>query len=46
MYGDDEEVWETPNSPDATEPRIEEEVCYDDWGVCTSSEQIFCSVLP
>ena len=24
---------------------IEEEVCYDDWGVCTSSEQIFCSVL-
>ena len=28
------------------EPRIEEEVCYDDWGVCTSSEQIFCSVLP
>jgi hypothetical protein len=35
-----EDEWETPGSLDAGEPRLEEEACYDDWGVCTSPGQM------
>ena len=32
----DEDEWQTPNSLDATEPRLEEEADGDDWGICPS----------
>ena len=35
-----EDEWETPGSLEAGEPRLEEEACYDDWGVCTSPGQM------
>ena len=32
----DEDEWQTPNSLDATEPRLAEEADGDDWGICPS----------